>query len=170
VGEDEQPLHQVRDSERPPVGEAHEEGVLAATEGEQVRVRFGFFLSLLRQKRVVATRLVPKELFADLLPFPSAYSYFPSFRRDSKPITAYLYFHGTDLELASHHQLVMDLPGGGFICMSPEHHAERLLRWAKQTGLPILSFDYGKVRRWLPRGVFRTANLVARETSFHEEG
>jgi acetyl esterase/lipase len=89
--------------------------------------------------------------FADLLTFPSSLpSSSHSCRRNSKPITAYLYFHGTDLELASHHQLVMDLPGGGFICMSPEHHAERLLRWAKQTGLPILSLDYGKVRRYLP--------------------
>ena len=29
--------------------------------------------------------------------------------------------------------------------MNPEHHAERLLRWAKQTGKPVISFDYGKV-------------------------
>lgn len=28
--------------------------------------------------------------------------------------------------------------------MNPEHHAERLLRWAKRTGRPVLSFDYGK--------------------------
>ncbi|GAA5862962.1 hypothetical protein JCM8547_003634 [Rhodosporidiobolus lusitaniae] len=68
----------------------------------------------------------------------------PKVSKYSKPITAVLYFNGTDLELAAQHQLVMDLPGGGFICMNPEHHAERILRWARQTGKPVLSFDYGK--------------------------
>jgi len=67
----------------------------------------------------------------------------------SKPITLHLYYAGTDLDLASAHELVMDIPGGGFICMTPEHHAERLLRWAKQLGptKAVVSFNYGKVRR-----------------------
>ncbi|GAA5999737.1 hypothetical protein JCM10207_005885 [Rhodosporidiobolus poonsookiae] len=68
----------------------------------------------------------------------------PAGSKYSKPITAYLYFNGTDLDLASQHELIMDLPGGGFICMNPEHHAERLLRWARHTGKVVLSFDYGK--------------------------
>ena len=29
--------------------------------------------------------------------------------------------------------------------MTPEHHEERLLRWAIKTKRPVLSFDYGKV-------------------------
>ncbi|GAA5910470.1 hypothetical protein JCM6882_007363 [Rhodosporidiobolus microsporus] len=68
----------------------------------------------------------------------------PKGSKYTKPITAHLYFHGSDLELAAQHELIMDLPGGGFICMNPEHHAERILRWARQTGRPVLSFDYGK--------------------------
>ncbi|GAA5925266.1 uncharacterized protein JCM15063_004977 [Sporobolomyces koalae] len=62
----------------------------------------------------------------------------------TKPITAYLFYSGTESDLAKESDLIMDIPGGGFICMNPEHHAERLLRWAKQTGRPVLSFDYGK--------------------------
>ncbi|GAA5967595.1 hypothetical protein JCM11641_005706 [Rhodosporidiobolus odoratus] len=68
----------------------------------------------------------------------------PKGSKYTKPITAHLYFHGTELELAAQNELVMDFPGGGFICMSPEHHAERLLRWARQTKKVVLSFDYGK--------------------------
>ncbi|GAA6039496.1 hypothetical protein JCM8097_009581 [Rhodosporidiobolus ruineniae] len=68
----------------------------------------------------------------------------PKGSRYDKPITALLFFNGTDLELASHHELIMDVPGGGFVSMTPEHHAERILRWARQTGRPVLSFDYGK--------------------------
>lgn len=28
--------------------------------------------------------------------------------------------------------------------MNPEHHEERILRWTKQTGFPVLSLDYSK--------------------------
>jgi hypothetical protein len=51
VGEDEQPLHQVRDSKGPSGREGHEEGVSAATEGEQVRVRLdpSYLLSVLSE-------------------------------------------------------------------------------------------------------------------------
>lgn len=63
----------------------------------------------------------------------------------SKPLTAYLFYSASESDLAKESDLIMDIPGGGFICMNPEHHAERLLRWAKQTGKPVISFDYGKV-------------------------
>lgn len=62
-----------------------------------------------------------------------------------KPITAWLFFAGTEEELAKARDLIFDMPGGGFICMTPEHHEERLLRWAVKTKRPVLSFDYGKV-------------------------
>ncbi|BGP40581.1 hypothetical protein JCM10450v2_004584 [Rhodotorula kratochvilovae] len=70
----------------------------------------------------------------------------PKGSRYSKPITVLIFYAGTDAELASAHELVMDVPGGGFICMTPEHHAERLLRWARQLGpgKVVVSFDYGK--------------------------
>ncbi|KAM0752725.1 alpha/beta-hydrolase [Meredithblackwellia eburnea MCA 4105] len=72
-----------------------------------------------------------------LLPRPKGSTY-------SKPITAYLYFDGTEDELALQTDLIFDIPGGGFICMNPEHHEERTLRWAKRTGRPVIGFDYGK--------------------------
>lgn len=65
----------------------------------------------------------------------------------SKPLTVYLYYHGPPSSLSSAHELVMDVPGGGFICMNPEHHEERLLRWARKTGKVVVSLDYGKVSR-----------------------
>lgn len=63
----------------------------------------------------------------------------------SKPITLHLFFAGTDAEFEAAHELVMDIPGGGFICMNPMHHEERLLRWAIRTKKVVVSFDYGKV-------------------------
>jgi hypothetical protein len=45
----------------------------------------------------------------------------------------------------------MDIPGGGFICMTPLHHEERLLRWAIRTKRVVISFDYGKVSPGRPR-------------------
>ncbi|GAA5988816.1 hypothetical protein JCM5350_000383 [Sporobolomyces pararoseus] len=77
---------------------------------------------------------ITKKLF---LPRPTGSKY-------TKPLTAYLFYSGDETSLAKESDLIMDIPGGGFICMNPEHHAERLLRWAKQTGRPVLSFDYGK--------------------------
>ena len=63
----------------------------------------------------------------------------------SKPLTLHLFFAGTEAELEASHELVMDIPGGGFICMNPLHHEERLLRWAIRTKRVVISFDYGKV-------------------------
>ncbi|KIJ49651.1 hypothetical protein M422DRAFT_74669 [Sphaerobolus stellatus SS14] len=61
-----------------------------------------------------------------------------------KPIVAYLFFDGTEVELSQASSLVLDLPGGGFICMSPRNHEERLRRWAIRCKRPVLSIDYRK--------------------------
>jgi len=55
-----------------------------------------------------------------------------------------LFFSGTADAFAKSTQLVVDFPGGGFVAMGPECHEERLSRWAKRTGKPVLSVDYGK--------------------------
>ena len=55
-----------------------------------------------------------------------------------------LFFSGTEDQLAKSTQLVVDFPGGGFIAMGPECHEERLRRWAKRTGKPVLGVNYGK--------------------------
>ncbi|CAH7689376.1 Alpha/Beta hydrolase protein [Phakopsora pachyrhizi] len=62
----------------------------------------------------------------------------------SKPITCWLYFSRPDVDLVRSKNLILDVPGGGFIAMSPLNHEERLIRWAVRTGIPILSIDYCK--------------------------
>ncbi|KAK4048272.1 hypothetical protein OIO90_005891 [Microbotryomycetes sp. JL221] len=72
-----------------------------------------------------------------LLPRPASSAY-------TKPIVAWLFYNESDEELSQQTELIFDMPGGGFICMSPEHHEERIRRWTIRTGRPVLSFDYGK--------------------------
>lgn len=72
-----------------------------------------------------------------LLPRPKSSTY-------ERPITAWLFFAPPEEQLSRATELILDFPGGGFVAMSPAHHAERLHLWAKRTGKPILSLEYGK--------------------------
>ncbi|KAF9520305.1 hypothetical protein BS47DRAFT_1335907 [Hydnum rufescens UP504] len=72
-----------------------------------------------------------------LLPRPPGSKY-------KKPISAWLFFSRSERELSWATDLILDFPGGGFICMTPQHHEERLRRWTIRTGKPVLSLDYGK--------------------------
>ncbi|TXT13770.1 hypothetical protein VHUM_01137 [Vanrija humicola] len=67
-----------------------------------------------------------------------------SSRSHLPPIKAMLFFAGTEKELEKATELIIDFPGGGFIAMGPDCHEERLRTWAKRTGKPVLSIDYGK--------------------------
>lgn len=67
-----------------------------------------------------------------------------SSRASLPPVKGLLFFDGSEKQLASATELVMDFPGGGFIAMGPDCHEERLRRWAKRTGKPVLGIDYGK--------------------------
>ncbi|CAE6518040.1 unnamed protein product [Rhizoctonia solani] len=60
------------------------------------------------------------------------------------PFTVYLFFARPEEELKNQRELLLDFPGGGFICMSPLDHEERLRRWAIKTGRPVLAVDYHK--------------------------
>jgi acetyl esterase/lipase len=71
------------------------------------------------------------------LPRPKSSTY-------QRPITAYLFFAPPEKQLSRATDLILDFPGGGFVSMSPEHHEERLRTWARKTGRPVLSIDYGK--------------------------
>lgn len=68
----------------------------------------------------------------------------PTHTSCSQPIVAWLFFDGSEAELARSTELILDFPGGGFIAMGPTHHEERLSLWAKQLKRPILSIDYRK--------------------------
>ncbi|KIM26905.1 hypothetical protein M408DRAFT_16757 [Serendipita vermifera MAFF 305830] len=68
----------------------------------------------------------------------------PSHSKHRKPITAWLYWSRPENEIESASDLILDIPGGGFISIGPQHHEERLRRWALVSGRPVLSIDYGK--------------------------
>ncbi|KAL0578752.1 hypothetical protein V5O48_003250 [Marasmius crinis-equi] len=72
-----------------------------------------------------------------LLPRPKSSQY-------QRPITAHLFYALPIEQLRDATELILDFPGGGFICMTPEHHEERLALWAVNTRRPVLSIDYGK--------------------------
>ncbi|KAL5003574.1 CLN3 protein-domain-containing protein [Aspergillus recurvatus] len=57
---------------------------------------------------------------------------------------AWLYFDGPLSALREQTCIVLDIPGGGFVSMTPRHSEDRLLAWAGKTKLPILSLNYKK--------------------------
>jgi acetyl esterase/lipase len=74
-----------------------------------------------------------------IIPRPASSS-----RANLPPVKGLLFFDGSEKQLASATELVVDFPGGGFIAMGPDCHEERLRLWAKRTGKPVLGIDYGK--------------------------
>ena len=89
---------------------------------------------LTRILRPKLTRYPPRAI---RIPRPSQSSY-------NEPINAWLYFDGPLSLLKNHTKVVLDIPGGGFVAMTPRHHDDKLLAWAGKTGLPVLSLDYKK--------------------------
>lgn len=67
-----------------------------------------------------------------------------SSRANLPPVKGLLFFDGPEEAFARATEIVVDFPGGGFIAMGPDCHEERLRRWAKRTGKPVLGIDYGK--------------------------
>lgn len=72
----------------------------------------------------------------------------------TRPITAWLFFAGSEAELGEATELILDFPGGGFVAMGPTHHEERLRAWAKKTRKPVLSIDYAKAPECEPNTPF----------------
>lgn len=70
------------------------------------------------------------------------------------------------MALSSEHNLIFDVPGGGFISMGPEHHEERLRSWAVQTGKPVISVEYGKAPECKPFSRLGLSTTLA-EHAFH---
>lgn len=93
------------------------------------------YLSLLNSLiRPRFMRYPPREI---RIPRPRGSSY-------REPVNAWLYFDGTLAELREQNQLVLDVPGGGFVAMSPRTADDKLLAWAGKTRVPVLSLDYKK--------------------------
>jgi acetyl esterase/lipase len=62
----------------------------------------------------------------------------------SKDIKARLYFSGTMDQMKQCSELIFQCHGGGFVSMNPQCHEDYVCAWAKKTGIPIVSIDYGK--------------------------
>lgn len=90
-----------------------------------------WFTSLLRPN---FTRYGPRKI---RIPRPQTSNY-------REPVVAWMYFDGSLTELKHQKNLVLDIPGGGFVAMDPRTNDDKLLNWAGKTGLPILSLDYRK--------------------------
>ncbi|KAK9462256.1 Alpha/Beta hydrolase protein [Lipomyces oligophaga] len=56
----------------------------------------------------------------------------------------FLYYDGLGREYKSQTRVVLDFPGGGFVCMTPRDHDDSLCTWAKRLRVPVVSVDYGK--------------------------
>ena len=90
------------------------------------------FLSGLLRPRLA--RYGPKKI---RIPRPRESSY-------REPVAAWLYFDGPFSAIARHTNVVLDIPGGGFVAMDPRTNDDKLFAWSGKTGLPILSLDYKK--------------------------
>lgn len=60
------------------------------------------------------------------------------------PVEAWLYFDGPLSALKDQKSMVLDIPGGGFVAMGPRCSEDKLLSWAGQLKVPILSVNYKK--------------------------
>ena len=68
----------------------------------------------------------------------------PSGSRYTDSIHAWLYYDGPVSSLKRQNKLILNVPGGGYVAMTPRAHDDSLIAWAAKTGLPILSLNYGK--------------------------
>jgi acetyl esterase/lipase len=90
-----------------------------------------FFTRLLRPR---LARYSPRRI---RIPRPNDSSY-------NHAIDGWLYFDGPLTSLRKHTNIILDIPGGGFVAMDPRNSDDKLLAWAGKTGLPILSLNYRK--------------------------
>ncbi|KAI9852435.1 MAG: hypothetical protein M1838_000755 [Thelocarpon superellum] len=87
--------------------------------------------------RILRPRLARYPPRAIRIPRPAESSY-------KDPVAGWLYFDGPLSALQQHTKMILDVPGGGYVAMSPRNHEDKLLAWAGKTGLPVLSLDYRK--------------------------
>lgn len=68
----------------------------------------------------------------------------PKHSTHTESINAWMYFDGPLSALKDQTSLVLDVPGGGFVAMGPRNSEDKLLSWAGQLKVPVLSIDYKK--------------------------
>jgi acetyl esterase/lipase len=68
----------------------------------------------------------------------------PKHSAHTEPVSAWMYFDGPLSALKDQTSLVLDVPGGGFVAMGPRNSEDKLLSWAGQLKVPVLSIDYKK--------------------------
>ncbi|KAG0345037.1 hypothetical protein BG004_004015 [Podila humilis] len=77
-------------------------------------------------------------------------------------VTLTIFFKGTEEEYARSEAFIYNTPGGGFVAMNPKCHADYLMAWAGQTGMPIVSIDYKKApENPFPSGVHECFDVYA---------
>ncbi|KAL7752906.1 hypothetical protein RI367_001909 [Sorochytrium milnesiophthora] len=80
---------------------------------------------------------------------PSAYGYNVADPR-TQHISCYLFYKGAASTYPHASQLLLQYPGGGFVCMDPACHEDYLTLWANMSpGTVVLSVDYGKAPEYL---------------------
>lgn len=94
---------------------------------------------------------------------------------NERPIKAYLFYSKPARALREEEELVVDFVGGGFVCMDPRHHEERLRQTAKELQKPVLAVDYCKAPEFpfpyaleecfdLYRSLFETGGSIDRKS------
>lgn len=68
----------------------------------------------------------------------------PKESEEKEPVDVWVYFEGSHEELKTQGKIVLDIPGGGFVSMSPRNHDDKLMGWSKKLKLPIISVEYKK--------------------------
>ena len=90
-----------------------------------------FLTGLVRPK---FSRYAPRKI---RIPRPPDSSY-------EEPVVAWLYYDAPFATIKQHRNIILDIPGGGFVAMDPRTNDDKLLAWSGKTGLPIVSLDYRK--------------------------
>ena len=85
-----------------------------------------------------------REVYLPRLTTPTYAHRFPHWRPTTR---VKVFYCDTASQLERVHQVILHIPGGGFVCMRPEDHEDYLRQWANDLGptICIVSVDYGKV-------------------------
>ncbi|ORY45966.1 alpha/beta-hydrolase [Rhizoclosmatium globosum] len=77
-------------------------------------------------------------------PSPPSPTAFKNERQPFGPVSARLFFSGSERDFKRSNTLILQIPGGGFVAMPPTAHEDYVSIWARRTKVPIVSLDYDK--------------------------